>query len=667
MEMEKQAYWWWFDSHNSPRRSSWLQSTLAELDQKTKAMLRLIEEDADSFAQRAEMYYKKRPELISMVEDFYRAHRSLADRFDQLRNDHGTRIASPLAHSLSFPRGQVQKVASNLCKKFDSCNVEGYDSEDSGELSEVDDPVQEETNLVGKDVVEELSFPPAVVNEEMTKLRKEIDTLKEENKIQSHIIQSEERSKEELKMQLSDSRNELLKLRGEIERLQKDKTPIMMQQNDEKCDEMIDLREENNIQKQIIQREEKAKEELKMQLSDSRNELLKLMEEIERLQKEKTLITTQHDDEKCDEMTKLREENKIQKQLIQREEKAKEELKMQLSDSRSEQLKLREEIERLQKVKMLTMMQQNNEKCDEMTKLRKENEIQRQLTQREEKAKEELKMQLSGSRNEQLKLREEIERLQKDKTLIMMQQSDEKCDEMTKLREENKIQKRLMQREEKAKEELKIQLLGSKSELQNLREDMDRLQKEKTLIMMQHENEKCNEMAKLRQEIEKLKLENRTQREQLMQKDEEKREVIRQLCLAMEMLREETLLLKKSNGKETPKKRNNNPFEFYRLKGLGKLFGDVTVESGFGGLGVDGMVGSEEEDPAGGSVEPAGVGKRGVMSGGDASGGYGISAGEADMAESLKFGFNESEKDWHWHASSVRKDERRKRVFEEAI
>ena len=31
-------------------------------------MIKLIEEDADSFARRAEMYYKKRPELMKLVE-----------------------------------------------------------------------------------------------------------------------------------------------------------------------------------------------------------------------------------------------------------------------------------------------------------------------------------------------------------------------------------------------------------------------------------------------------------------------------------------------------------------------------------------------------------------------------------------------------------------------
>lgn len=52
------------------------------MDVKVKQMIKLIEEDADSFARRAEMYYKKRPELMKLVEEFYRAYRALAERYD---------------------------------------------------------------------------------------------------------------------------------------------------------------------------------------------------------------------------------------------------------------------------------------------------------------------------------------------------------------------------------------------------------------------------------------------------------------------------------------------------------------------------------------------------------------------------------------------------------
>ncbi|KAA8548671.1 hypothetical protein F0562_000355 [Nyssa sinensis] len=87
-------YSWWWDSHNSPKNSKWLQENLTDMDAKVKAMIKLIEEDADSFARRAEMYYKKRPELMKLVEEFYRAYRALAERYNhatgELRQAHRT-------------------------------------------------------------------------------------------------------------------------------------------------------------------------------------------------------------------------------------------------------------------------------------------------------------------------------------------------------------------------------------------------------------------------------------------------------------------------------------------------------------------------------------------------------------------------------------------------
>ncbi|MBA0616365.1 hypothetical protein Godav_016419 [Gossypium davidsonii] len=89
----RRLYSWWWDSH-IPKNSKWLQENLTDMDSKVKAMIKLIEEDADSFARRAEMYYKKRPELMKLVEEFYRAYRALAERYDhatvELRHAHKT-------------------------------------------------------------------------------------------------------------------------------------------------------------------------------------------------------------------------------------------------------------------------------------------------------------------------------------------------------------------------------------------------------------------------------------------------------------------------------------------------------------------------------------------------------------------------------------------------
>ncbi|CAD5179249.1 unnamed protein product [Musa acuminata subsp. malaccensis] len=86
-------YSWW-GSHISPNNSKWIQENLKGMNDKVKAMIKLIEEDGDSFARRAEMYYKKRPELMNLVEEFYWGYRALAERYEHstraLRHAHQT-------------------------------------------------------------------------------------------------------------------------------------------------------------------------------------------------------------------------------------------------------------------------------------------------------------------------------------------------------------------------------------------------------------------------------------------------------------------------------------------------------------------------------------------------------------------------------------------------
>ncbi|KAG9457568.1 hypothetical protein H6P81_002076 [Aristolochia fimbriata] len=264
MLLKKPSYSWWFDSHISPRRSPWLQSTLSELDEKTKAMLKLVEEDADSFAQRAEMYYKKRPELVNMVEDFYRAHRSLAEKYDQLKSETGTRVVltqlgSPLA------KENPEKHLKCASDKFSVASTDSFDSE-----SEIDDPDQEEDNQADSDAGEEVSSTERVEcltgsgeelnegnrlcfsaggNGRFSNLREEIEKLKQENaKQRAEIIKKNEGqatwqkfTKEALKAR----DNEVLKLKEEIE----------------------ELKEENRMRKAQLGERDEEKKEVIRQLS----------------------------------------------------------------------------------------------------------------------------------------------------------------------------------------------------------------------------------------------------------------------------------------------------------------------------------------------------------------------------------------------------------------
>ncbi|KAK3231052.1 hypothetical protein Dsin_002933 [Dipteronia sinensis] len=81
------AYSWWWASHIRTKQSKWLEQNLQDMEEKVGEMLKIIDDDGDSFAQRAEMYYKKRPELINFVEDSYRSYRAIAERYDHLSKD----------------------------------------------------------------------------------------------------------------------------------------------------------------------------------------------------------------------------------------------------------------------------------------------------------------------------------------------------------------------------------------------------------------------------------------------------------------------------------------------------------------------------------------------------------------------------------------------------
>ncbi|KAI9125836.1 hypothetical protein K1719_003254 [Acacia pycnantha] len=79
------SFSWWQDSHSRPSQSPWLHATLSDLDEKTKLMVSIIDQnDGDSFATRAEMFYLRRPELLGTIHDLHRSYGSLARRYRQL-------------------------------------------------------------------------------------------------------------------------------------------------------------------------------------------------------------------------------------------------------------------------------------------------------------------------------------------------------------------------------------------------------------------------------------------------------------------------------------------------------------------------------------------------------------------------------------------------------
>ncbi|XP_045822155.1 protein NETWORKED 2A-like, partial [Trifolium pratense] len=60
---------------------------LTDMEEIVAETLKIIDNSGDSFAQRAEMYYRKRPELINFVEEAFRAFRALAEKYDHLSKE----------------------------------------------------------------------------------------------------------------------------------------------------------------------------------------------------------------------------------------------------------------------------------------------------------------------------------------------------------------------------------------------------------------------------------------------------------------------------------------------------------------------------------------------------------------------------------------------------
>ncbi|XP_073065528.1 kinase-interacting protein 1-like [Primulina eburnea] len=123
------AYSWWWASHIRTKQSKWLDQSLQDMEEKVQNMLKLIEEDGDSFAKRAEMYYKRRPELISSVEEAFKAFRALADRYDllskELQNANHT-IATVFPEQVQFAMDEDDESA--MAKAVKNSQIPGMNT-----------------------------------------------------------------------------------------------------------------------------------------------------------------------------------------------------------------------------------------------------------------------------------------------------------------------------------------------------------------------------------------------------------------------------------------------------------------------------------------------------------------------------------------------------------
>ncbi|KAL8259100.1 hypothetical protein R6Q59_027053 [Mikania micrantha] len=311
----RRMYSWWWNSHISPKNSKWLQENLTDVDIKVKAMIKLIEEDADSFARRAEMYYKKRPELMKLVEELYRAYRALAERYDHatvtLRQAHKTMTeafpnqvpsgcddSAPNSPYDTDPQTPDSKTARIPCFDSDDLQKDGStgtarkalnfsDSEDVNSkngtqnrnlsrFASVD--VNDEEILLLKEALAKLE------DEKEAGLKQYLESLDKLSKLESEILKSQEESKE-LADRASKAEAESQELKDMLQKLEAEKVESLdlFHQAQKKIEEINEQNLNEEISRLKDERDaayDQHKQSLNL-ISDLENKLLEAEKEIE--------------------------------------------------------------------------------------------------------------------------------------------------------------------------------------------------------------------------------------------------------------------------------------------------------------------------------------------------------------------------------------------------
>ncbi|KAJ0599841.1 putative protein Networked (NET), actin-binding (NAB) [Helianthus annuus] len=531
----RRLYSWWWDSHISPKNSKWLQENLTDMDTKVKSMIKLIEEDADSFARRAEMYYKKRPELMKLVEEFYRAYRALAERYDyatsELRHAQKTlQAAFPDQEPFTFPEGSSSSIDPNDQKNdsfdlqlFLEGNLQKTNEKDKLEIEKlkkaVADLIAEKDELFVQyqcsleklsNTDEELNHAvekSRILEEKASEAEKEVHMLKET----LHLLQAEKESGLEKQMEYLETISDLEeKINGMDTRAAEseaesrdlmDKLTRLESENDAgllrygKCLEKISV-----LEKKIMETEEKAKmfSELKvkaeMEVEKLKNTLLELTEEKEALRVlysecleksyklELDLSSAQSDVQRLtSEIISSTEKLKHVEEICVRLEKSNESLKMEAGDLAK---------------KIMLKDRELSDKHDELEKLQSYAKDEHTHYVQVEATLETLKMLYTRSQEEQRNLAMELKKgLQMVKDLEICKSGLE--EEMKQVKNDNENLKKsevefmgLKQMKEKLEEEVALQLGQStamQKEISNLKDEITELNMSYNSLMSQLE------------------------------------------------------------------------------------------------------------------------------------------------------------------------------------
>ncbi|KAL3850526.1 hypothetical protein ACJIZ3_012408 [Penstemon smallii] len=562
LESKKSHSWWW-DSHISRKNTKWLQDNLEEMDQHVKRMLKLIEEDADSFAKKAEMYYQKRPELISLVEEFYRMYRSLAERYDHVTGELKKNIPSDLQSQGSGisdvgsePPSTIPSPDQRPSRRKTGPRAAGFDyflgsngsgsdlnSKEGDESSTLDSESESDDSSVNNYSATHINDEDQVLRRKIIELDVELREVKEKLRVQEEDISEgsfkkpsdDEYSKfsskiatyeEELlvakeKIQLSEEEItrltielESYKYMGEDVVMQKDPNVLELSTEDLGTQNKIQkLEEELKIGQEKLHESEKQVADLKQELTSKSSSIQDLQDQLKSAQKEVTLWKNKLDREK-------REVSKVLDRIVR--------YKINLSDREQEIRGLKEAISNANK----SLSEENEQLKAEATRLLKEQtyleDNLKELDLRCQSLEEELRRAKAGKAEAEVMFEAQIEKLKAD-----ISERNVSIEELTKNLEAVHA--------EKANLYIKISELSA--EMSSKDDRIDQMSNHLQQLHMEHMEliagaEGARKFAEeLRFRIKELEREVEKKEETILEGAEEKREAIRQLCFSLEHYR----------------------------------------------------------------------------------------------------------------------------------
>ncbi|CDY22072.1 BnaA09g01010D [Brassica napus] len=365
----KRMYSWWWDSHNTPKNSKWLQDNLADMDSNVKKMIKVLEEDADSFAKRAEMYYRKRPELMQLVEEFYRAYRALAERYNHatvvIHKAHQT-IAEELPNQVSFIFGDESHTGADgdpqtpdmlaALKDF----ISKMEAEKEATLAQFEKSLERLSNLESE--ISRAQEDSARLNDKASSAEAEIQILRQvieklESEKESSLLQYQQCLNiiADLKLKLYSTQEETKRLSSELEdeaaklKFSEEKCTVLERSNQNLHSELDGLLEKLGSQSQ--------------KLTEKQTELVKLWSNVQeehlRFQEAETAFQTlqQLHSQSQEELNNLAAELRGKSQIINNLEVRNNELHEEIQQAKVESLTSCNETEKIALVEKNLMLE----------------------------------------------------------------------------------------------------------------------------------------------------------------------------------------------------------------------------------------------------------------------------------------------------------------------